>query len=139
MLESTLVATRIHYWHKNIGKVVEHAVSPYLAKWNSIDSADVLVGADHGQGKSCAGVGMLMWSGNQCVIDEVRFVGKATCKKDTLKVSQSTLASHLNAYMNKILLDGVGKGVEVEGYVQIYESKSDKKRRSSVCYRKRSI
>ena len=72
MLESTLVAgTRIHYWHKNIGKVVEHAVSPYIVKWNSIDSADVLVGADHGQGKSCAGVGMLMWSGNQCVIDEV--------------------------------------------------------------------
>ena len=64
--------TNVPFWHKSIGKVAEHSIDSHLSNlWSRIDSADVLVGADHGQGKSRAGGRSLLWSGHECLIDEV--------------------------------------------------------------------
>jgi hypothetical protein len=99
------------YWVKDVGNVLAHLVDPYL-KQASADSiskmykfADVIFGADHGQGSFRAGIKVIIHPSDMLnkEIMEERSIAEIECRKDTLEIVESTLTTPVNNYLQEIV------------------------------------
>ena len=114
--EDAATGKTIHFWTKPIARLLEVSVSTYAqekkittdeAGFGRLQSMDVVLGGDHGQGKFRSVIKIILRDGTGRQVDSmVMKVGHIDCTKDTYEVLKSSVAGPSNESMTNVINSG---------------------------------
>jgi hypothetical protein len=114
--EDAATGKTIHFWTKPIARLLEVSLSTYVqekkittdeAALGQLQSMDVVLGGDHGQGKFRSVIKIILRDGAGKQVDTmVMKVGHIDCTKDTYDVLKSSVAGPLNESMKEVIDSG---------------------------------
>jgi hypothetical protein len=133
--EDAATGKTIHFWTKPIARLLEVSVSTYAqekkitsdeAALCRLQSMDVILGGDHGQGKFRSVIKIILRDGEGKQVDSmVMKVGHIDCTKDTYDVLKSSVAGPLNESMKEVIESGALQLIRDEHGSVAFQMKSD--------------
>ena len=131
--EDPATGKTIHFWTKPIGQLLEVSVATYAKKkvatataLESLQSIDVVLGGDHGQGKFRSVIKIILRDGAGLSVDTlVMKVGHIDCTKDTYDVLKWSVAGPLNNSLSEVINSGALQVIRDENDSVVFRMKAN--------------